>query len=165
MTENTGNIIELPYQLINIDMGDEHFSLTFKKFAKEQSEYLLRHKCVTGDFEIEYNCSGIKSKFECDITIGSLFCFYIALDDAYDIQSCRDNTVSSGNFGNSSELMLRFDKGHYFFSGCCKNKNNGNKSAVSFDFEIQQADIVEMLMSMDDFFCKIKKLQGNCDFI
>lgn len=160
MIEKNDNIFELPYKLIDIDMGDECFSLAFIKF-----DY-IKHNVVTGDFEIAYKCNGIESKFECDMTIGNLYCFFISLDNAYDIQSCKNNVVTIENYGSSkrSVLTIKFDNGHYFVSGYFKNKNNLYNSSISFNFEIFLTDIVEILISLDNFFREIRKIQGNNNF-
>lgn len=39
---------------------------------------------LNGQFEVSYSCSGIDSRFECDITIGNLYSFYLQLDNAYE---------------------------------------------------------------------------------
>lgn len=151
---------------MEIDMGDEYFSLAFVKFNEGQSEYSIKHSGAAGDFEITYKCNGIESKFECDMTIGNLYYFFIALDNAYDIQNCRNNVVALENYGSlkRSVLTIKFDNRQYFVSGYFKNKNNLYNSSISFNFEILLTDIVEILISLDNFFSEIRKIQGNNNF-
>jgi len=138
----------------------------FAKTNEGQSEYSIKHGGVTGDFEIAYKCSGIESNFECDMTIGNLYYFFIALDNAYDIQNCNNNIVTLENYGSSkrSVLTLKFDNGCYFVSGYFKNKNNKYNSSISFNFQIFLADIIEILISLDNFFSEIRRIQGSNNF-
>ncbi len=166
LIEKNDSIFELPYKLMDIDMVDEHFSLAFIKFDEGQSEYSINHSGITGDFEIAYKCSGIESKFECDMTIGNLYYFFVALDNAYDIENCKNNIVTLENYGSSkrSVLKLKFDNGRYFVNGYFKNKNNKYNSSIGFNFEIFLTDIVEILISLDNFFSEIRRIQGNNNF-
>ena len=71
--------LELPYNLIDIQDGEKRFIFLFKCFDDNQTEYSIQAGGVTGKFEVTYKCCGIDSNFECDITIGNLYYFYIEL--------------------------------------------------------------------------------------
>ena len=69
--------IELPYKLIDIAMGKERFVLSFIRFARHQDSFSIKRGGLTGDFEVAYQCEGMDCKFECDITMGNLYTFYL----------------------------------------------------------------------------------------
>ncbi|MDO4863630.1 MAG: hypothetical protein Q4A05_05610 [Ruminococcus sp.] len=167
MSNEIESTLELPYKLIDICRGYEHFVFTFKRFDENQSEYSIKNGGVTGDFEISYECKGVKCNFECDITIGNLYYFYIELDNAY--QCCKNSIAILNNYGetlNRTKLTFRFDKlGHCFISGFFKNKENSYRSGIIFDdIEIDQTYIPEILVSLENFFTELKRIQGHSNF-
>lgn len=169
MIRRIDSALELPYKLIDIDIGDERFVFAFKRFDEDQNEYSIKQGGVTGVFEITYKCKGIVSNFECDITIGNLYCFYIELGHAYDIQFCNDSAVILRNYGetlNRTKLVFRFDKlGHCFVNGYFKNKDNRYRSSINFEnIEIDQTYIPKILVSLEKFFVELKRIQGHSSF-
>ena len=50
-------------------------------FDSDQSNHSIEKFGVTGTFEVTYCSGGISSKFECDMTIGNLYDFYIQLEN------------------------------------------------------------------------------------
>ena len=166
---NINSTLELPYKLIDIGDRNERFIFAFKCFDENQTEYSIQAGGVTGKFEITYKCSGIESNFECDLTIGNLYYFYIELDTAYDIKFCKDSVAILKDCSetlNRTKLMFRFDKlGHCFVEGCFKNKGNNYRSSISFeDIEIDQTFIPDILISLEKFFDELKRIQGHSKF-
>lgn len=162
------SVIELPYNLIDINTGSEHFIFRFKAFDDNQTDYSIKTGGVTGKFNIIYQSKGISCDFECDITVGNVYDFYISLGNAYDNISGKDPAALLKNYGNTlnrTNLTIGFDnKGHCFVEGCFKNKDNYYKSGVIFSFEVDQTYITEILDSMEIFFRELRRLQGHSNF-
>lgn len=161
--------IELPYNLIDINTGSEHFIFQFNAFDDNQTDYSIKRGGITGKFNIIYQSKGINCNFECDITVGKVYEFYISLDNAYDIMSCKNSVALLKNYGNTlnrTNLTISFDnKGHCFANGCFKNKDNNYKSGVIFSFEIDYYTyITDILNSMEIFFQELRRIQGHSNF-
>lgn len=154
--------------MIDINTGTEHFIFQFTSFDENQTDYTIKMGGVTGKFGIIYQSKGIDCNFECDITIGNVYAFYLSLDTAYDIMFGRNSVAALENYGtlNRTALKFRFDKrGHCFVDGHFKNKDDLYKSGISFSsFEIYQSDITGILKSMDIFFQEIRRIQGHNTF-
>lgn len=161
--------IELPYDLIDINTGSEHFIFQFISFDDDQTDRSIEMGGVTGKFGIIYQCKGIDCNFECDITVGNVYAFNYSLDTAYDLMSGRNAVSVLSDYGdtlNRTNLTIRFDsKGHCLMDGHFKNKDDLYKSAVSFSFEIDQTDVSDMLVSMNKFFEELIRIQGHNNFI
>lgn len=160
-------MLELPYRLIDISTGNEHFVFEFKEFDKNQSDYSIMSG-ITGKFGIIYQCRGIESSFDCEITVGNVRDFYISLENAYNV-SLGKNTVSVlKNYGeilNRSNLMIKFDhKGHCVFEGDFKNQYNCFKCGINFTFELDQSYIPKILNSFHTFFSELIRIQGHDTF-
>lgn len=160
--------LELPYKLIDIAEDGEHFIFAFKCFDEDQSEYSVQAGGVNGRFEVIYRCCGIDSQFECDITVGNVYNFYIELDNAYDIQLGKNTVANLKNYGdnlNRASLTFNFDKtGHCVLFGAFKNKDNLYKSGIDFEIKIDQTYIPEILVSLERFFEELIKIQGHSRF-
>lgn len=160
--------LQLPYKLIDINEGEEQFVFSFKSFEPKQTEYSIKSGGITGVFEITYKCIGIESQFECDITVGNVYDFYVGLDYAYDIQFGKDTVAVLKNYGDTldrTNLTFTFDKkGHCILNGDFKNKNTQCKSGISFEFEIDQTYIPEILRSLENFFSELRRIQGHSVF-
>lgn len=102
MNQDTEKTFALPYKLIDIDTGREHFVLSFKSFARHQDGFSIKHSGLNGDFEAAYRCSGIDSRFECDMTTGELFAFYHELDNVY---NCLPGTESAATLKNNDDTL------------------------------------------------------------
>ncbi len=157
--------LDLPYKLIDISENDEQFIFSFKSFDPKQTEYSIQSGGVTGAFEITYRCKGIESQFECDITVGNVFDFYHDLDYAYDIQCGKDTAATLKNYGdtlNRTNLSFTFDKkGHCVVVGNFRNKNTQYKSGITFELQIDQTYIPEILRSFELFFAELRRIQGH----
>lgn len=162
------SVLSFPYKLIDIEKDKELFVFAFKNFDEKQSDYSIQAGGVTGKFEVTYRCCGIESQFECDITIGNVYDFYIELCDAYEIQFGKVTTASMKNNGNilkRTNLVFNFDNsGHCIISGYFKNKDNLYKSGIEFEIEIDQTYIPEILVSLEKFFEELKRIQGHSTF-
>ena len=157
----------LPYRLINVQHDDELFIFAFKCFDEKQTDYSIQHGGVTGIFEIEYSCFGLESHFTLDVTVGNVYDFYKSLKDAYDKCFCKDCNATLQNYGslNRTSLSLSFDKlGHCLIKGSFLNREHQYKSGVSFEIEIDQTYIPEILLSLKSFFEELKKIQGHDTF-
>lgn len=161
------NTLELPYKLIDIKNGSEHLRLAFKCFDDNQTDYSIQAGGVTGEFVVSYKGRGIDSLFECDITIGNLYDFYIELKNIYENLPGIEPFAVLKNHGtlNRTDITFRFDKlGHCFVSGYFKNKSNGYKSGIIFDIQIELPNIYDLLHSLEKFFNELKRIQGHSNF-
>lgn len=161
------SMIELPYDLIDVDTGNEHFIFRFNAFDDNQTDYSIERGGVTGKFGVVYKCNGIDCSFECDITVGNVFDFYKSLDSAYDIMSGRNSSAFLTNYGSldRTKLTINFDnRGHCFADGYFKNAGNQYKSGIFFAFEIDSIYVQDMVCSMDKFFTELIRIQGHNNF-
>ncbi|MCH5349993.1 MAG: hypothetical protein J1E40_11765 [Oscillospiraceae bacterium] len=161
--------IELPYDLIDINTGSEHFIFQFISFDDNQTDRSIEMGGVTGKFGIIYQSKGIDCNFECDISVGNVYTFYYSLDTAYDIMSGRNAVSVLSDYGdtlNRTNLTITFDnKGRCLMDGYFKNKDDLYKSSIAFSFKIEHTDISDMLISMDKFFHELIRVQGHNNFI
>ncbi len=154
--------LELPYPLIDVENFGEHFVFQFVSFDKGQTVYSIENGGVTGQFGIKYVGKGMNCGFLCDITIGNVRDFAVALEDAYD--KLNGEKVELLNYGSLDRSYLSFslDK-----RGCCEisgrfdNKENMYNSGIHFSFTIDQTFIVSTLHNMDYFLEEIYRLQGH----
>ena len=161
------NEFELPYKLIDIGMEEEHFTLSFTKFKPHQDSYSIKRGGIAGDFEVSYKCNGIESRFECDLTTGNLYSFYVELDNSYECLPGSEPVAILANNASPerTSMTFRFDKmGHFFVKGCFKAKENGYKSGIIFDMEMDTVFIYDILDSLKKFFNELEKIQGHRNF-
>ena len=157
----------LPYKLIDFQQGDEQFVFAFKCFDEKQTDYSIQHSGVTGSFAIEYRCCGIDSHFELDVTVGNVYEFYESLKNAYNTQLCKDCNAALRNYGSLDRtyILMSFDKiGHCLMKGLFLNGDHQYKSGISFEIEIDQTFIPEILSSLKCFFEELKRIQGHDTF-
>ena len=159
---------ELPYKLIDIRDDSEQFILAFKCFDKNQTEYSIQTGGVSGIFEVTYKCCGIECQFECDLTIGNLYYFYIELENVYECLPGIEPVAVLKNYGETPDrtnMTFRFDKlGHCIISGLFRNKSNCYKSGIIFDISIDISFIYDILGSLEKFFDELKSIQGHSNF-
>ena len=159
---------KLPYNVIDIDTGDEHFILKFDSFDDNQSDYSIKRGGLTGNFSIDYIGNGINCNFKCDITIGNVYAFYIALDTVYDILFGKNATAVLENYGENlkhTSLIFDFDKrGRCNVKGFFKNASNYYKNGINFSFGLDQIYITDILISMEIFFKELRRIQGHNNF-
>lgn len=154
--------LEFPYVLIDISEWDEHFIFQFNEFDSNQTDYYIRTGGVSGNFGIVYSGKGMECSFECDITIGNVYDFYIALENAYEY--IKGGKAVLANYGslNRSNLSVAFDgKGHCEVTGKFLNKDNFYKSGINFSFSLDQTHINDILIKMEIFFKELRRIQGN----
>lgn len=159
--------IELPFKLIEIDKGGEQFVFAFKCFNDDQNDYSIEMGGVTGKFEITYCCPGINSGFQCDLTVGNVYQFYLDLDNAYNIQLGKDVKVIMHDYSEDRTILtFSFDKtGHCVVSGFFKNDENGCRNGICFDeIEIDQTEIPPMLSAMKKLFIELERIQGHSNY-
>ena len=161
--------LHLPFRLIDVNTGNDSFVFEFKEFDKGQTDFSIKNGGLTGKFGIIYRCIGIECQFECDITIGNVYYFYIDLENAYDIQFGKNIKVILKDYSdvdNRTCLTFEFDKtGHCIINGYFKNKFSQYMSGVEFSIEIDQTYIAKMLVSFEMFFNELKRIQGDYNFM
>ena len=154
--------LELPYRLIDIEEADENFIFQFNEFDDKQTDYSIRTGGVTGKFGIVYSGKGMECSFDCDITVGNVYDFYISLENAYEY--IKGGRAMLSNYGslNRTNLSVAFDgKGHCEVTGKFLNKDNFYKSGISFSFSLDQTHISDILLKMDTFFKELYRIQGH----
>lgn len=154
--------LEMPYTLIDIESVSERFILQFISFDKGQTDYSIKNGGLTGQFGIKYAGKGMSCEFMCDITMGNVMDFGVALESAYDNLS--GPKVELFNYGsNRSYLSFLLDKtGHCQVEGKFSNKNNLYDSGIFFSFKIDQSYyIADIIHNIDVFFEEIYRLQGH----
>lgn len=124
---------------------------------------------VSGTFEAAYHSGGMKCRFPCDVTLETLYTFYIALDYVFDVYTGKEPVVileGGGTSQNRSKITLHFDKkGHTIVSGCLMNQNTGCQSGICFrDIVIDNLYMTELIGSLMRFYAELKKIQGNGNF-
>ncbi|MCM1506105.1 MAG: hypothetical protein NC177_03070 [Ruminococcus flavefaciens] len=142
--------------LIDISEWDEHFIFQFNEFDGNQTDYL------TGKFGIVYLGKGMECSFDCDITIGNVYDFAVALENAYEY--IKGGKAVLANYGSldRSNLSVVFDgKGHCEVTGKFLNADNFYKSGISFAFSLDQTHINDILIKMDIFFEELHRIQGH----
>ena len=160
--------LELPYELIRINEGSGQFGLYFKSFDENQSEYSISAGGVTGKFEVEYNCLGMDCKFECDITMGNLYSFYLQLENVYECLPGIVPIATLENYGSldRSNLTFKFDKmGHVQVNGRFMNKDAHYSSGILFDVTMDAFyNITYIINTLKSFFEELKRIQGHSNF-
>lgn len=160
--------LELPYMLIDIKEGNEQFTLYFKSFDEHQSVYSINAGGVTGVFEVAYSCLGMDCRFECDITMGNLYSFYLQLENVYECLPGIVPFATLENYGSleHTNLTFKFDKlGHVKVNGRFMNKEAHYNSGIVFDVSIDAFyNITYIINSLKYFFEEIKRIQGHSNF-
>ena len=153
--------ISFPYRLMEINNGDVFFALECKELSSFGSEDNL-----SGTFEIIYKCSGMDCHFECDISIGNIYYFYLELDTAYDIMFCKNAKAVLSSYNNDrTDLVIEFDdKCNCTASGKIRNKSDQYRSGIEFTMNVEQSDVCDALVSIDEFLIEMHRLKGNMDF-
>lgn len=154
--------LEFPYRLIDIAESGEQFIFQFKEFDEGQTDYSVSTTGVTGKFGILYIGKGLNCNFSCDITIGNVRDFLIALENACD--NMNDGKAVLENYGslNRTYLSVVFGKkGHCEITGNFLNEDNFYQSGISFSFSLDQTYISDMLRRMDIFFGELYRIQGH----
>lgn len=162
--------LELPNKLIDITdvkSEQEHFIFQFEKFDENQSDYSIKNGGVTGKFGIIYVGKGMNCHFLCDVTVGNVYDFFIALENLYEGLPGSNTSAVLENYGNDKRTQLSFvgDKRGYFnMNGLFLNKSNNYKSGLTLSFSIPCEDLSHILISMEHFFQEIKRIQGHNKF-
>lgn len=160
-------MMELPYPLIDLRMGDEHFVFQCTALGNQTARE-IEAGGVSCEFGIQYQCSGMGCAFRCDITVGNVYEFYLSLDTAYDILFGRNASAVLKNYGdilNRTKLTVTFDKrGHCRMKGHFQNADNHYQSGINISFEIDQSYISDMVCAMTRFFEELASIQGNWIF-
>ena len=153
--------LSLPFRLIEINTGDEFFALECKELKSFGSEENL-----SGTFEVIYKCSGMDCHFECDITIGNVYYFYLELDTAYDIMFSKNSKAVLSDYNNDkTSVVFQFDdKCRCKAFGKIKNKTNQYRSGIKFTMNVEPSEISDALVSLDEFLSELKRVKGNMDF-
>ncbi len=158
--------LELPYTLIDIENASEHFVFKFISFDKGQTDFSIKNGGLTGQFGIKYTGKGMSCEFMCDITMGNVRDFGVALDSAYDNLS--DPKVEMFNYGSPNRSCLSFllsKTGNCRVKGKFRNKDNLYDSGIFFSFNIDESYYIpKTIHNIDVFFEEIYRLQGHNTF-
>lgn len=165
ISEKIENAMELPFDLIALNLHGEHFAFRFEKFDADQTDYTVQMGGLTGSFSVRYSCKGIESCFECDVTIGNVYDFYVSLNKAYGAMTDGEASAVLKNYGetkNRTLLEIKSDsKGHCLLVGSFLNKYTYYKSGINLSFEFDQSYISEILAAFEVFFDKLISLQDS----
>ena len=157
--------LELPYRLIDIAESGEQFIFKFKEFDDKQTEYSVSMGGLTGKFGIIYIGKGMNCEFNCDITIGNVYDFFMSLDSLYENFGCSKAILENYGSLNRTYLSVAFDKkGHCEITGNFLNEDNFYQSGISFSFSLDQTYISDMLGRMDIFFEELYCIQGHSTY-
>lgn len=160
--------LDFPYKLIDVQEGGEQFSLFFKCFDTDQTEYSIEKGGLTGQFEVSYSCSGINSRFDCDMTIGNLYLFYIQLDNTYECLPGGEPVAVLEDYGSDmhTRMAFKFDaKGRVVISGRFMDNVTDYKSGILFEIQTDTFYVIsEILNSLKCFFDELKRIQGHSIF-
>ncbi len=161
------SLLKLPYKLIDISDNGEQFTLSFGSFDSTQSERSVMRGGLLGGFEAAYSCEGMENAFECDITVGELYSFYIQLESVYEcLPGGEPVAVLEGSGERPTKMMIAFDRqGHFTVSGKILNKATACKSGIVFEITLDTVFIYDILKAMESFFDELKRLQGHGIFI
>ena len=154
--------LPLPYQLFDYQTGDAQFTFSLVTLDEKRGS-------VSGEFEAVYQSGGMDCRFPCDITLETLYPFYIALDNAFDVYTGKDPVVileGSGATQHRSRITLRFDKkGHTIVNGQLMNRDTGCQSGICFrDVVIDNLYMTELIGSLMKFYDALKDIRGNSNF-
>ena len=160
--------LELPYKLIDIHEAGEQFTLSFKEFDPDQSDYSIKRGGLIGTFEVTYNCGGINSQFVCDMTIGNLFAFYVQLENCHECLPGTKPIAVLEDYGSDKHTNMTFNfakKDRVVISGSFLNGYTIYRSGIQFEMEIDTFYVIsEILNSLEIFFSEIKRIQGHSTF-
>ena len=130
------NGLSLPFRLIELNSGEQLFALECKEIRTLGSKEEL-----SGTFEVIYKCNGMDCHFECDITIGNIYYFYLELDTAYDILFSKNAKAVLNDYNNDrTNIVFEFDdkcrcKAH----GTIKNRSDQYRSSIEFTMSADQS--------------------------
>ncbi|MBQ8967214.1 hypothetical protein [Ruminococcus sp.] len=155
------NGLSLPFRLIELNSGEQLFALECKEIRTLGSKEEL-----SGTFEVIYKCNGMDCHFECDITIGNIYYFYLELDTAYDILFSKNAKAVLNNYNNDrTNIVFEFDdkcrcKAH----GTIKNSSDQYRSSIEFTMSAERSEICDALVSIDKFLNELSQVKGDMDF-
>lgn len=158
--------IELPYPLIDICSGGEHFRFLCTEIPENQTEYTIRQGGIYCKFGIVYEGSGLNACFGCDITAGNVYAFYNALDDIFDALAVT-RTAQLVNYGTLERTSLRvsFDKrGRCELKGSFLNADSRYQSGIQIDMQLDQSYLSDSVFAMQRFFRTLAEAQGHFRF-
>lgn len=159
--------LELPYPLIDICSGGEHFRFLCTEIVPEyrttDAEQPTDFFCKFG---AEYEGVGLAAHFGCDITAGNVYAFYCALDDIYDGLTA-EKTAQLVNYGTlaRTSFSVSFDKkGGCLLRGFFLNKDSAYQSGIKIHMQIDQSYISDSIRAMQRFFRTLGEAQGHFHF-
>ena len=158
---------ELPYPLMDMQSGGEHFRFLCTKIVPE---YRTPEAAQPTDFYckfgVEYAGRGMHACFGCDITAGNVYAFYHALDDLYDGLST-SGTAQLINYGTltRTSVSVRFDKrGGCVLEGRFLNADSSYQSGLQISMQLDQSHISDAVCTMQHFFRTLAEVQGHFRF-
>ena len=158
---------EMPYPLMDIQSGGEHFQLCCTEIVPEyrtpDAEQPTDFCCKFG---IRYEGSGLSACFRCDITAGNVQAFYYALDDIFDGLAVT-RTAQLVNYGTleRTSLSVSFDKrGGCVLKGDFLNADSSYQSGIQINMQLDQSYFLDSLCAMQRFFRTLGEVQGHFCF-
>ena len=100
--------------------------------------------------------------------MGDLYCFYIELDNVYDgLPGTKPVAILESNAETQERTKMTFrpDNGMFVINGLFRNRDNCYKSGIIFDMEIDTVFVVEMLVTLENFFKELEEIQGHRNFL
>ncbi len=159
--------VEMPYPLMNICSGGEHFQFLCTEIVPEfrtpDAEQPTDFYCKFG---VVYEGRGISAQFGCDITAGNVYAFYWALDDAYDGLDT-NRTAQLVNYGTLSRTVLTVSfgaRGQCDLNGHFLNAESMYQSGIEIHMQLDQSYLLESLCAMKRFFDALSERQGHHNF-
>ncbi|MCL2463138.1 MAG: hypothetical protein FWF44_10770 [Defluviitaleaceae bacterium] len=153
--------MELPFFAIRINTGEENFELQLTNIDEYTAE-TLKWGGVSAKFKIIVDVKGIHADFQCCLTVGNLYNFYMQLSERHkNLQGSAELKYYSESLTN---IIFTFDKsGHCVICGMVQNGTySGNK--VGFKIECDQTFITPVLVSLRTIFTEFAEIQGNYIF-
>ncbi len=158
------SLIEIPFDLLNIENGNEIFIFQFIGFDEHQSDISIQKGGVTGTFGIQYTCDGLNCKFNCDITVGKVYDFYQLLEKCY--KELNGIAVLQDYSGDRTRLSVKFEKsGECILEGVFKNMNNFYRNGITVCIHCDQTYIEPSLHMFKKFFLELARIQGYNEFL
>lgn len=157
MNRASEGIPMLPCKLFETGMNEECFTLSCTGIGKTHRGEL------TADFAAAYRCCGMDCEFAADLTLGSLYAFYLSLDNALDgLPGTDPNAVLQSCGSNHAQLSFSPDHaGHWIVRGRFKNKDHNYRSGILFDMKIDTMFVTEIYVSLERFFKALKQQYGS----
>lgn len=153
--------MDLPYCAIDISTCNGKMRLLVTDVDKAAPEALKRGG-VTAEFHIQIAVDGINADFNCSISLGNLYIFYI------DLQKCYKEVKGTAVLKDYSERLTNIavcfiHTGQCVVSGFAQN-GAYSKNKIEFYIQCDQTFINQNIKSLKALFDKLAAIQGFYEF-